>query len=379
MLRIKGFKIVSLLLCIVLVVGLVSTGASATLKKGYLTINYVKRDTGETFAQHRVQLSAKSSYNVVSPVIENYKAEQERVQGTMPKTHGQDVNVTVYYNRTAYTVTFDPNGGVGSQRTQLIDAGVAVVLNPGEVYTREGYVHMGWKYNANGATADFALGAEVTNLGNVTLYAHWREILSLIDIKGDQNITTVLGRYRDQTSNEISFYIRFNDQPLTAADLDKLTFTLDTWGSFAALSERSPVEFGVGTFAHLLYENGFDSVTRRIEGTVNIDGLDYTEVVVTASVYKSSIVRVHAGYLNVTTEDAYSDVLMPGDVNADGRVSTSDYAVVSRIITGLVPTPGKGVENGHQFELHDVDGNGRIGPSDFAILFRMVTNEIPSN
>ena len=346
----------------------------------YLNIAYVNIDTGEIFDRHQEQLTPGAAYNITSPALARYKPDVERVQGTMP-LDGENVTVIVYYYLSVYTVTFDPNGGVGEQATQIIDFDVLEALDPGVTYTREGFVHTGWKYDPDGITADFALEEEVIDLGDVILYAHWSALSSMLDIKGDQDsdYTAVLGEYRDQTSAELTFYVRFNNEPLKATDLDKLTFSMNTFGMFAELTASNPSRHSVDSFASFVFDDGTNVVSRRTDGVVDIGGFYYTKVIVTVEVYKSSVLRVFCGYLGVVTEEGYNDVVMPGDVNVDGSVRSGDYAAVQRIVTGVGAMPGEGSENSYLFELHDLDGNGSIRASDYATLSRMVTGGIPSN
>ena len=69
-----------------------------------LTIYYLYREDGSTAAKTYTKSGLKKgdAYNVKSPTIEGYIADQLRVKGTMPN---EDVTVTVYYDLGEYTLT----------------------------------------------------------------------------------------------------------------------------------------------------------------------------------------------------------------------------------------------------------------------------------
>ena len=74
-----------------------------------------------------------------------------------------------------YTVTYNANGGTGSQTDSLSPyaAGATVtVLGPGTI-VRSGFVFNGWNSNPTGTGTAYAAGATFTILNNTTLFAKW--------------------------------------------------------------------------------------------------------------------------------------------------------------------------------------------------------------
>ena len=73
-------------------------------------------------------------------------------------------------SNTAYTVTFNANGGTGTMSVQTV-VGSGVLTPNAFTYKEHGF--KGWNTAANGSGKAFADGEEVTLTGNITLYAQW--------------------------------------------------------------------------------------------------------------------------------------------------------------------------------------------------------------
>ena len=77
-------------------------------------------------------------------------------------------------NNTAYTVTFNANGGSGTAPSALTTtAGSAITLPSGSGLTRSGYTFGGWNTNTSGTGTNYNVGVSYTPTDNVTLYAKW--------------------------------------------------------------------------------------------------------------------------------------------------------------------------------------------------------------
>ena len=104
-----------------------------------------------------------------------YSNPNEVVVGTTTKTYTPTASVVFYAKWTAgtFAVSFDANGGTGTQMSNLsITAGTAITLtNIG--YTRAGYTFNGWNTLADGTGTAYANSASVTLFANTTLYAQW--------------------------------------------------------------------------------------------------------------------------------------------------------------------------------------------------------------
>ena len=287
-------------------------------------------------------------------------------------------NHTLYAQWTiqTYTITFNPAGGTGSTTTQVATFGVAAPLNPGTEPVRTGYLLSGWKADPYGTTSDYKTGDSIVDLGNITLYAHWIAVTDVLEVKGD-GIRVLLGEWSGNISTTLTYYIRLDGAPITAAEADRLTFKLQTHSDFAGLTAREPVTYSVDTFASLAKSGG--DVVYTYAGVETIDGKDYGKIEISATMLKSGVVRVSCGFDEVYTSEGYYDLVTPGDVDANGRITASDYGIVQRAVNGIAGMPESGEHHRYQLELYDMDGNKRINASDYAVILRMINRIIPSN
>ncbi|MBQ9206632.1 MAG: InlB B-repeat-containing protein [Treponema sp.] len=81
--------------------------------------------------------------------------------------------VKIYYDRSAYTLSFDKTAGSGTMASQTFYNGILQALNANQ-FTRTGYSFDGWATESSGVSvyldgADYAIGA-----ANATLYASWK-------------------------------------------------------------------------------------------------------------------------------------------------------------------------------------------------------------
>jgi uncharacterized repeat protein (TIGR02543 family) len=73
-----------------------------------------------------------------------------------------------------YTVSFDANGGTGTQPSPLTSAGGSSVTAPaGSGYTRPGQQFVDWNTAANGTGTAYAAGASFVPTSSMTLYARF--------------------------------------------------------------------------------------------------------------------------------------------------------------------------------------------------------------
>lgn len=73
-----------------------------------------------------------------------------------------------------YIVSFDANTGTGTMENQRISYNVEdnLMLN---TFTKTGYNFIGWNTRADGTGTSYIDEANITNLGDITLYAQWEE------------------------------------------------------------------------------------------------------------------------------------------------------------------------------------------------------------
>ena len=82
-------------------------------------------------------------------------------------------NVTLYahWKQIKYTVTFHPNGGSVQTKSRVVGSGETLSTFP--TPTRSGYTFEGWYTQASGGSK---VEESMKVTGNVTLYAHWKQI-----------------------------------------------------------------------------------------------------------------------------------------------------------------------------------------------------------
>ena len=80
--------------------------------------------------------------------------------------------VNVFNIKTKYAVTFDANTGTGTMENKEISYNVPTNLTK-NTFTKTDHEFKEWNTNSDGTGTVYADEAEVTNLGDITLYAQW--------------------------------------------------------------------------------------------------------------------------------------------------------------------------------------------------------------
>lgn len=144
-----------------------------------------------------------------------------------------------------HTVTFDPNGGVGTPLMQAFK-GTSVKLRA-NTFTRSGYTFNGWRTEPSGGTS-YKDGDTVTLTADTTLYAQWRSNSSgggNYSGGGTPTATTVTVPVSgdDETVN-VKVEVKGDTATITSADVDKVleaedvgTVTIDVSALKQAVTE----------------------------------------------------------------------------------------------------------------------------------------------
>lgn len=94
-------------------------------------------------------------------------------------TYLEELNLyAIWLNK--YTITFNPNGGTGTMSPQTVTDGETVNLHA-NTFTRNGYYFGCWNTKANGSGTSYWAGSSVTLHNNLTLYAQWVSIGSVVN------------------------------------------------------------------------------------------------------------------------------------------------------------------------------------------------------
>jgi len=97
------------------------------------------------------------------------------VQSVSNLTTTAGATVTLYA-AWSYTITYHGNGGSGSMATTDCFYGVSCALRQNS-FARENFLFRDWNRGQSGTSTSYANGASVSNLGNITLYAQWKNEL----------------------------------------------------------------------------------------------------------------------------------------------------------------------------------------------------------
>ena len=224
---------------------------------------------------------------------------------------------------------------------------------------------------------EVAIGDLLYSLALVDLDADHEIVATFVQAQEGVEIiggdTVVLrGAYAGESKAALTYYVRFNNAPLKAADLGKLTFEMEGNGMFASGHDMDDLA---------RFTMSGSKVACSITGSEVIGGLTYATVEIEVTVRKSSTVQVKCGIEGTYIEGGHYDLVMPGDTNGDGRLSQTDVTFMQRIINFIItPEPGKGADNGYAFELCDMNLDGRIAIYDYTMVLRMMNGiVVPSN
>lgn len=128
----------------------------------------------------------------------------EALTGTMPQhSYSDDQDTTCdtcghvrtvdQDDQSTCTITFNANGGTGTMNPQTVTSGIEQTLNENQ-FTFDGYDFDEWNTAEDGSGNAYDDGAGITASSNITLYAQWKKLRTVNNIKNtrqptDQSIT----------------------------------------------------------------------------------------------------------------------------------------------------------------------------------------------
>ena len=148
-----------------------------------------------------------------------------------------------YYDRNTYTLTFNANGGAGTQVTQDLKYQTSTALTP-NAYTRTGYTFSGWASTSSGSVAyadgvNYSIGA-----GTVTLYAKWTA----------NTYTVTFDKQGGTTPAPATITVSFDSTYGTLATTSRDGYTFSGWYTQASGGDKVESVTTVSTSAdHTLY------------------------------------------------------------------------------------------------------------------------------
>ena len=200
---------------------------------------------GGTGSQVTENVALNSSYTIKSQNYTrtgmtftgwNTKADGTGVSYTVGQTITMTGSLTLYAQWTVVcttTVTYDPNGGTGSQVTDNANLNSSYTIKS-QNYTKTGMVFNGWNTNANGSGTAYTVGQTVTLTSSLTLYAQWKaEAGNITVVTGDPtNITSGGATINNNTYTNVNCTItKVGVQYSTNANLSSPTSVYGTNGS----------------------------------------------------------------------------------------------------------------------------------------------------
>ena len=172
------------------------------------TVKHFQQDT------NRTSYTLKDTEQLSGAIGAMSSAGKKQYPGFTAKTFEQQTVsadgttiVSVYYDRNAYTVTFNANGGTGSMQEQTFYYGIAQNLNR-NTFTYPGYTFGGWATSATGNSTysdvgEFSIAGQ--NPANVTLYATWFfGIVVTAQTAGSIDLTGIASEYTIKVIGNIS-------------------------------------------------------------------------------------------------------------------------------------------------------------------------------
>ena len=142
--------------------------------------------------------------------------------------------LTVVTAETSKTITYNANGGTNSPEPTVVWGegsweGIVTIHSP----TRTGYSFNGWNTQANGGGTAYDPADDITLTADITLYAQWTALSSVLDSVTDANITettTVSWTNYGSFTNKLRFIFGSVDSGEIAVTGSSYTYTLpSTW------------------------------------------------------------------------------------------------------------------------------------------------------
>ena len=131
---------------------------------------------GYTLKESSVQsLAIGSNLNNLIKTYEGFTYEKTQIGGAnatiVPSSDKEPIKI--YYTRNKYTVTYNANGGTGSNKVDNVIYGQTYSVQ-GNSYTRTDYTFAGWNTRADGKGTAWSGSKTWTETSSITLYAQWK-------------------------------------------------------------------------------------------------------------------------------------------------------------------------------------------------------------
>jgi len=246
-----------------------------------------------------------------------------------------------WHSETAFTVSFDANGGEGKMADQDIEPEVATTLNA-NAFTYDGHSFVGWNTDADGSGDFYEDEEEVVLTSNLTLCAQWEEDVVYYTVTfnanggdgemGDQEIET--GVEAELNANEFTYegytFVEWNTEAdgsgISYEDEEEIVLTSDLI-LYAQWEEKIDLTGGWSGSGMSLVVNADGSLVMN-DGKRDYEGSYDQMFLHFESSDESPLDGEYYIYLNSAETKAYaSDEILAGktDEQIDDFVNTSGY------------------------------------------------------
>jgi uncharacterized repeat protein (TIGR02543 family) len=173
------------------------------------------------------------------------------------------------------------------------------------------------------------------------------------------------GHYAGNFTGEYKFLLRVDG----TTDVAKVQSILADLTLTAASSQGFESVYPVYT---QIMDASLTLTAANIGDVITVDGVDYREInFYVTDVHKSGIVDFTLTHVGGSS--AKYRLLVPGDVNKDGNINSTDLARVFNIVKNpLTATPARGEAGGYQFELANTIPDNNINTTDYTNMFSIV-------
>lgn len=159
-----------------------SSGAyGAVISSKYGVLNVDKNCRPGYYLTSGQEWNTKSNGSGTSFGMDDTSLKYSQIAKAMTSTV-KDMTVTLYANwkPNQYTINYNSNGGNGSMSSQSISYGDGNTISQNS-FTRSRYSFTGWNTKSDGSGTSYKSGdsasiTSVSNGGNITLYAQWKQL-----------------------------------------------------------------------------------------------------------------------------------------------------------------------------------------------------------
>ena len=178
--------------------------------------------------------------------------------------------LTVVTSETSKTITYNVNGGSSTPSATEIWGETSWDGNvTSSVPTRNGYQFNGWNTQANGGGTSYAAGASISLTADITLYAQWTALSSVLVSASDANITettTVTWTNYGTFTNKLRFIFGAADSGEISVSGTSYTYTMpSSW-----LAQIPNATSGTATVYLYTYVDGVQTGSSSLTFTASV-------------------------------------------------------------------------------------------------------------